>query len=362
MGREAWLVDIPAWLEQISLFGIILTDRLFNVRLWNQSLEQQTGLPAAQAIGRRLPELCSTADQAGLDALLARSLGGEQLRLAGPQRDVTLLGQARLASIGPLVVGDEVVGIIGMTEHPAPAQPGEGRASSPMSDDFLRVAAHELRNPLTAIVGQSQLLQRRLVREATDTRNLRSAEVIGEQAKRLNSLIVSLFEAVRITNGGLKLNRVPVDLCSLVQRMVERAGAGTNRHQLQLLECPERLMVLADTTWIECALRHLLENAIKYIPQGGLVEVRLVREHQTARIAVCDEGIGIAPIDQPKLFQRFFRAENARKHEVSGLGTGLSTVQEIITRHGGRVYAESTEGQGSTFTIQLPLWNEAIYV
>ena len=122
------------------------------------------------------------------------------------------------------------------------------------------------------------------------------------------------------------------------------------------LRCAEESLIIeGDELRLEQALQNLLQNAIKYSPNGGLVTVRIERQHDQATIAISDPGIGIPEAAQAHLFQRFFRASNTKKVGVSGFGIGLFVVHEIVTLHGGVVEVSSTEGRGSTFTVRLPL-------
>lgn len=224
-------------------------------------------------------------------------------------------------------------------------------------DTFLSVAAHELKTPLTALLGQAQLFQRRAQREASlSARDQRSLDVVVAQAQRLNSLIAELLDVSRIEHGRLAIERAPLDLKLLVARVIEEFQPTVETHSIRcegLSSAP--LLIDGDALRLEQVLHNLLSNAVKYSPDGGEVTVRLSRAPGEALVAISDTGIGISAEAQPQLFERFFRAPNAETRSISGMGVGLFVVYEIVTLHGGRLLVTSTEGQGSTFTMLLPL-------
>jgi signal transduction histidine kinase len=141
----------------------------------------------------------------------------------------------------------------------------------------------------------------------------------------------------------------------LARRVVEEVETGLEHHTLVLVTPEEPLMIDGDVLRLEQVLHNLLQNAVKYTPNGGEITVTLERQMNTALLAVGDPGIGIPADAQAHLFERFYRARNATELSVRGFGIGLDIVLELVTLHGGRIDVESVEGQGSTFTVQLPL-------
>jgi PAS domain S-box-containing protein len=223
-------------------------------------------------------------------------------------------------------------------------------------DQFLSIAAHELRTPLTALAGYAEVLLRYSTGDhALPPRVHRAAATINRQAQRLGGLISELLDVSRIELGQFTLNRTPLDLVWLVAQAVDAAQLISDAHPIALLAPPEPLVVLGDALRLEQVLQNLLHNAIKYSPGGGPVRVRVsAREHEAA-IEVEDAGIGIPSAALPHLFQRFYRVDNVAAQQVTGMGIGLYVVGEIVARHGGRIEVASGEGQGSTFTVWLPL-------
>jgi signal transduction histidine kinase len=223
-------------------------------------------------------------------------------------------------------------------------------------DQFLSIASHELKNPLTSLSGNVQVLQRRAAHDGGwSERNLQALHVIGDQAQRLNKLIDTMFDLARIENGQLSIARVPLDLHALVQRVVTERQPTLEHQTVELHRPSEPVVVVGDEQRLEQVLHNLIGNAAKYSPAGGVIYVQLRRNTTMAWLAVTDQGMGIPQAALPNLFQRFYRAPNVDYQQISGLGIGLYVVKEIVTLHGGAVQVTSTEGQGSTFTVCLPL-------
>jgi signal transduction histidine kinase/DNA-binding response OmpR family regulator len=232
----------------------------------------------------------------------------------------------------------------------------EAQEAITLRDSFLSIAAHELRTPLTTLIGQAQLIERRAARDADlPERHLRSVQIVIAQGHRLNRLVLAMLDIVRIDQGRLHLERAPVDLAALVQRVLEESRPLHEAHALSYAGVDAPLLVLGDALRLEQIVLNLLENAVKYSPRGSAVQVATGREFDQARVTVSDQGMGIPAQALPHIFERFYRADNIDPRQVSGIGIGLSVVREIVELHGGRIAVESQEGQGSTFTVYLPL-------
>ncbi|HSH79439.1 MAG TPA: PAS domain S-box protein, partial [Herpetosiphonaceae bacterium] len=225
----------------------------------------------------------------------------------------------------------------------------EAQTAIQVRDAFLSIAAHELKTPVTAIMGYAQVLQRR-AKQGDDPRTGRAAQVIAEQTERLSKLVGSLLEASRLETGQFTLDCQPLDLCLLVRRVVEEVALTLpvdSTHSLTCSWAEEAVIVAGDALRLEQVLHNLLQNAIKYSPQGGLISVQVARDADQAIIALSDQGIGIPGDAQANVFQRFYRAGNVRNDHISGMGIGLYVVKEIVSRHGGTVDVASVEGTGS---------------
>lgn len=232
----------------------------------------------------------------------------------------------------------------------------EAQQAIRLRDQFLSIASHELKTPLTALKGYAELLQRRAAREGlTEARDQRGLRTIYEQAVRLHRLIELLLDLSRIHTGQLSLEHSPVDLAALVRRLVEEMQPTLDQHTLELICGNEPLIILGDELRLEQVFQNLLQNAVKYSPKGGPVAVSLKRSGDQIQVAVSDQGIGIPPEALPQLFSRFYRARNVSAQQIDGMGLGLFVVKEIVTLHGGTISVSSREGEGSIFTVRLPV-------
>jgi len=228
-----------------------------------------------------------------------------------------------------------------------------------LRDQFLSIAAHELKTPLTSLLGYAQLFQRRTQRASNlSEADQRALGVIVDQSARLNRMVAALLDITRIETGQLSITCAPLDVCELAQRVGEEAREQAGDHPLKIA-CPAQpLMIEGDDLRLEQVLQNLIQNAFKYSPPGAPVTVRVRRQGAYAQIDVVDRGMGIPESALPRLFQRFYRAPNVDERQISGMGIGLYVVKEIVLLHDGTLGVESAEGQGSTFTVRLPLIEE----
>jgi len=230
----------------------------------------------------------------------------------------------------------------------------EAEAALMTRDVFLSIAAHELRTPLTTLLGYAHMLQRRVAGDQLlPAREQRRLGAITEQAMRLNTLLEALLDVARLQLGRFAVDCRPLDLSALVRHVVDEVEPILEQHTLTL-DCPPVVSIVGDDVRLGQVLHNLLSNAIKYSPEGGPIEVRVVEHGEEIAIGVSDRGIGIPDDAQAGLFRQFYRAMNVDPKRISGLGIGLYVVHEIVKRHGGWVEVQSTEGQGSTFTVWLP--------
>jgi PAS domain S-box-containing protein len=232
------------------------------------------------------------------------------------------------------------------------------RALQREKDEFVSIATHELRTPLTSLRGYAQQVLRMITSggEIDRERARLNLERVIRQVDRLTSLSADLTDFSQLETGHLALQPAPCDLVATVVEVLDRfkasGMAGPNRFVLVAPSHP--LVGQWDAVRIEQVISNLIENAIKYSPAEGVIEVRLAQEHDQARLSVRDSGIGIAPDKVPRLFQRFYRVDsNDRRH--GGLGLGLHIANDLVRLHGGTISVDSTPGVGSLFTVSLPL-------
>jgi len=228
-------------------------------------------------------------------------------------------------------------------------------------DQFLSFASHDLKNPLTAIKGTTQILQRRASRleNGNAERFTSGLANIDAAATRMTSMIGELLDVARLQMGQtLSLDRQPTDLVALTNGLVAQHRQMTARHRITVESTASVLIGEWDGPRLERVLDNLLSNATKYSPEGGAVQVTIDREQDNggawAVLRISDQGIGIPAADLPHVFESFRRAKNALSSRP-GVGLGLAGSRQIVILHGGQILVESREGEGSTFTVRLPL-------
>jgi PAS domain S-box-containing protein len=221
-----------------------------------------------------------------------------------------------------------------------------------LREEYVRLISHDLRAPLTMIMGQADWL-RRLLDQQGQERESASAVAIVKNAKRMNAMIQEMVDSARLEAGQLALRKEPTDLQQLVQDIRERLGTREDRARISV-EGPEYVPhVLADRDQIERAVVNLLTNALKYSPPDSPVVIRLQPRDGEVLVSVIDQGVGIPAEEIPQLFQRYYRASTGTKAE--GLGLGLYITRLVVEAHGGRIGVESEVGKGSTFFFSLPV-------
>ena len=217
-----------------------------------------------------------------------------------------------------------------------------------MREEFLATAAHEFKTPLAVIKAYAQLMARREPAEQ------RALGVIQRQVDRLSRLVQHILDSsrLRVDTGSARCDRF--DLAALARDVVDRMRASAPAHDLEVhADCA--VPVVADRERIERVLTCLVDNAVRFSPDGGPIRMRVAATEGEARVSVADEGVGIPPDRQPQIFERYFRAHAGTPHDYGGLGIGLEMSREVVERQGGRMWFESTPGAGSTFHFGLPL-------
>lgn len=222
-------------------------------------------------------------------------------------------------------------------------------------DEFLSIAAHELRTPITTLSGRAQLALRLIERqgEPVPAQVAQALQVITNQSGKLSQLLNHLLDITRLDAGKLSLTRQPADLTALVTEVVNGARARTDRHSITLT-APTSLEASVDPLRLEQVLTNLLDNAIKYSPNGGPIEVVLAQGADRAvELSVRDHGLGIPVAKRGQIFERFYQA-HGESHR-SGLGLGLAICREIVALHGGEIRAEFPDDGGTRFVVRLPV-------
>jgi signal transduction histidine kinase len=224
-----------------------------------------------------------------------------------------------------------------------------------LKDDFVSTVSHELRTPLTSIRGYLEILREDEVANLTDEQQ-RFLEVIDRNADRLLQLVGDLLFIAQLRAGKLGLDITDVDLAAVAAESVDAARPLAESQGITLaLDASQVSTIAADRARVGQLIDNLVSNALKFTPEAGRVDVTVRAASGRAQIEVSDTGMGIASQEQEKVFERFFRAQNAHVHAVQGSGLGLAIAKAIVEAHQGRIRVESREGEGTTFRVELPL-------
>jgi len=332
--------------------GLIVTVNQAGLRLVGAETKEEAQLLLADCVSRlRVQRLDGTPMPVDEDTL-ARALRGETFHdyeaIWHPPKGQPIYVQASGAPIhdeaGRVVGGVAVV--IDTTKL---------RQMDRLKDEFISIASHELRTPITLIKGYASTLLRGVRRAGAEGYTFEALEVIDEEADRMADMINKLLNVSRIQAGRLVLYRQPVDLVRIVEQRVRRIQATARRHSVSVEPEAPSLIGEWDEAYLAQVIDNLLQNAIKYSPDGGPVTVQIQEKNGEACVSVRDEGIGVPPEKQPYLFQRFYRVSEEAQAQRGGLGLGLYISHEIVSLHGGRMWVDSAVGRGSTFHFTLPL-------
>jgi two-component system phosphate regulon sensor histidine kinase PhoR len=241
-----------------------------------------------------------------------------------------------------------------------------------LKDEFVSVVSHELRTPLTNIKGYTQHLVRRLerrIRKIQETQqvqdipaldlpesvDLRSVLIVQSQTDRLERLVSDLLDRSRVQWGQLTLEYEGFYLADVLTESIRSVQASAEQHTLYLDIQVADTHIVADKQRINLVIGNLLDNAVKYSPQGGQVTVRLQEQENMYLISVIDQGIGVNPEHYEHIFERFYRVSNASTRQYSGVGLGLFVAKAIVTKHGGNIWLSENKGiGGTTFYVTLP--------
>lgn len=329
----------------------VLVNRRFGEILGTgrETLDRQTladirpVLTARLAPAQRLPDgLASDGANAGV--------GEDLLELAEPeQRTLQVYTAPVTGEDGQELIG-RIIALRDVTRE---------RELDKMKTDFISVVSHELRTPLTSIRGYTELLLGGATGEINELQS-EFLEIIQGSTTRLSNLINDILDISRIESGRIVIKHEPIDYRRIVADVLTMLRQSADAKQIVMdAHLPEAMPpVRGDSDKITQVLTNLVSNAVKYTPPGGRVDVTLERGENSVTTCVADSGIGIAPDDQKKLFQRFFRADNTSTREAGGTGLGLVIAKTLVELLGGAIWIESETGKGSKFFFTLPLQHE----
>ncbi|HLA24034.1 MAG TPA: ATP-binding protein [bacterium] len=325
--------------------AVVATDRTESVLLLNRAAEDLLGVRRRYTLGRRAGDVFSAP------------------RLAGMLHEAVAFGRVTAEELPPGSAGDRVV-----EAHCAPILAEDGsvtgavavlrdvtelRQTERLRRELTANVSHELRTPLTSIKGFAEtLLDGAMQDEATCRRFL---TIMNGETDRLVKLVDDLLDLSLLESKRVTLELKPVDVSVLVAHTVDKLKPLAQTQHLTLHQsAPPGIVVPADADRLEQVLTNLVDNALKYTPEGGRVDVRVATADGEVEVLVNDSGRGIGPEDLPHVFERFYRADRSRTRGSGGTGLGLAIAKHIVEAHGGRISVSSRANEGTTFKVTLP--------
>jgi len=327
--------------------GIVAVDREGGVVLWNDAAERITGIRAADAIGRSPAQVLQRTLESGDET----ERGDRLLSIRRGDDEVWL-------SLTEAIMRDPAGGVAGRIF--AFRDISAERVVEQMKSDFVTTVSHELRTPLTSIYGFAETLLRQDVLFGEEERRT-FLGYIASESERLTTIVDQLLNVARLDTGDLQVTLAPIDVRAVVSDVVQLAeqAPSANGHDLVVDLPPDRLDAEADGDKLRQILANLVDNAIKFSPDGGKVVVAARANGEVAEVRVDDEGIGIPEEEQRRIFTKFYRGEAmTRDPSTTGTGLGLFIAHGLVSAMGGRMWVDSREGAGSSFAFELPLARE----
>jgi PAS domain S-box-containing protein len=317
--------------------GVVLLDEDERVLLWNNAAEAITGIPATDVIGRLARE-----------ALPGYSENVEALDVDGRPQTVPLELDGRelwLSFSAVRFEGGTVYAFRDLTEE---------RVLEQMRSDFVATVSHELRTPLAAIYGAAVTLRRPDL-DLSEEMRARLLAVVADESDRLAQIVNDVLLASHLDSGQLQMRIETVDAAKVTETVIDAARAHLPDHVTLTLETPSSLPpVAADEQQLRQVLVNLVENAVKYSPEGGPVEVKVTEGDRGVLWSVSDQGLGIPASERRRVFEKFYRLDPNMTRGIGGTGLGLYICRELVRRLDGRIWVDGNNGKGSTFYVELP--------
>lgn len=319
---------------------------------WNRGAEKLYGYSSKEAIGRKLRIIVPRDKLEEYKEIMEVVKMGEgvdhletvRCRKDGRRIDISVTISPRKNEAGEVIGNSAIARDISVTKE-----------LERRKDAFISMASHELKTPITGLKAFNQVLLKKF-EGSTDTQTRHFLYKMDLQIDRLSNLVGELLDLSKIQLGKLDLEKSHFDFIDFIKEVVEEFQAATESHQIKTnFNDLETLTVFGDKFRIGQVVSNLLSNAIKYSPDADVVDLTVKSHDNSVVVEVRDYGIGIAKKHQDKVFDRFFRAAGSDEKTFPGLGIGLSVASEIVKRHGGNIWVESTKGKGATFYFALPL-------
>jgi two-component system phosphate regulon sensor histidine kinase PhoR len=330
-----------------SMFeGIMLTNERGEILLLNPSIRKLFFIESSPEGRKPLEVIRNNAIQEIVDRVLHenREVITQEVSISMPEQKTIMIN-------GVPIIKDNVIEGAVFVFHDIT----ELKRLEEIRKDFVANVSHELRTPISSIKGYAETLLDGKVDNENTVKEFLS--IIYQDSNRLANLIDDLLDLSKIESGKMKLEFEPLEILPIINRCVNVLGKSAKDKSLSVkLDIPANLLkVLGDHKRLSQVFLNLLDNAIKYTPEGGSITVSAASKENIVQVDISDTGIGIAEKDLPRIFERFYRVDKARSRELGGTGLGLSIVKHIIQAHNGQVWVQSTLGQGSTFSFTIPI-------
>jgi len=322
--------------------GVLIVDAQGVVQLFNDAAEVIFSIPQTEAIGKPLIQVVRHHQPVEMWQRCHDTGEVQRVEFEGGIKKMYLQGVA--TPLSPVLPGSTLLLFQDMTRQ---------RMTETIRRDFISNVSHELRTPLAALKALTETLQGGALEDPPAAH--RFLEQMETEVDSLSLMVTELLELSRIESGRVPLNLSPARPVDIVTPAYDRLRLQAERAKLALtIECPDDLpAVLADAARVQQVVVNLLHNAIKFTPAGGQVVVSAARQDQAILFMVRDTGIGISAEDLPRIFERFYKADRSRA--TSGTGLGLAIARHLVEAHGGKIWAESEVGEGSTFYFTIPI-------
>lgn len=325
--------------------GIIAIDKEGRIILFNNALKNMTDYSSDRVLGKfhweiirnnQLNELLKEVLQKGQPLT-------QEITIFSPQEKIFR------ASANPLTKKNEVWGAVVVLNDIT-----EIKKLEKMRSEFVANVSHELRTPLTSIQGFVETLKDGAINDPGKAQYF--LEIIEKQSNRLNNLIEDILQLSKIESQEIIMNLQSINLRDLIDKTISefKKKIEQKNHKIKINISPQLPLIKADPEQIEVVFRNLLDNAIKYTPNGGEIYISAFEKAENIYIEIADNGIGISAEHLPRIFERFYRADKDRSRKLGGTGLGLAIVKHIVQAHGGTIGVESKPGKGSKFFFTLP--------
>lgn len=337
--------------------GAIVTDEKGLITRVNRAALTMLGYRKSELLRKRFPEkIVAVHENGAVVAILDRPIvkafmTGQAVseRMSYRRKDGSLLPVT--LTVSPIIMRGKPIGAIEVFRDLTTEIENDK-----LKSDFISIASHQLRTPLSAINMYTRMLQGGMAGELSAQQRA-FTEIVLTSVERMNELIDTLLNITRIEAGGLTINPQPLELNELFATILTefRPAAAEKKIQLTHDLAPDLPVIISDSLLLREVCANLLSNAIKYTPEHGTVHVRVEQTPVAIICSIRDSGYGIPEADQKHIFSKFFRAENISKQDVSGTGLGLYLTKAVAENLGGEIWFESVENKGSIFYFSLPL-------